>query len=135
MSNFELVPGTPGLTLDDVAHIIVPGGGRRRDGDVLSAASLDRVHLAGSVYSRQRLDRRAGRIVCSGYKTPADSRGARWSPADAPTEFFSGIPEADLMRQVLVSLGMRADSIRVERHSVDTVTNFARAEAEGHFGD
>jgi len=25
MSNFELVPGTPGLTLDDVAHIIVPG--------------------------------------------------------------------------------------------------------------
>lgn len=135
MSVFEVVPGSPGLTLHDVAHIVVPGAGRRANGNELSPASLDRVRQAAALYREQRFDLRAGRIVCSGYKSPGDTRGAPWSPAESPAESFLGMPEADLMRQALVSWGVDPTVVRVERHSVDTVTNFARAEGEGHFGD
>jgi hypothetical protein len=46
-----------------------------------------------------------------------------------------GIPEADAMRHGLLALGVLPAEIRVERHSIDTVTNFVRSEWEDHFGD
>src|SRR6266498_3411635 len=134
-TNIQIMPGTRELRVEDVTHIIIPGGGRDKGGDGLSAASHDRVTYAGALYRQLNLGEQCGRIVCSGYKSPADRRGAPWSPEDVPTETFAGIPEADSMRQVLRSLGISDAVIRVERYSIDTVTNFVRAEAEGSFGD
>ena len=39
------------------------------------------------------------------------------------------------MRLALLALGVPDTTIKVERRSIDTVTNFVRVEVEGHFGD
>ena len=39
------------------------------------------------------------------------------------------------MRDSLVGLGVAPEYIFVERHSIDTTSNFLRSELEGHFGD
>jgi uncharacterized SAM-binding protein YcdF (DUF218 family) len=135
MSDFEIRPGTRGLRLDEIGHVLVPGRGRDAAGLGLSAPSRARVLQARALFTELGLGARDGRIVCSGYKTPADDHGGAWSPQDSPAETFTGVPEADSMRRELLALGLPAESIRVERHSINTVTNFARAEAEGHFGD
>jgi uncharacterized SAM-binding protein YcdF (DUF218 family) len=76
-----------------------------------------------------------GRIICSGYKSPADDKGKNWSSEDAPGEVFRGIPEADIIRTELMRLGVPETDVYAERHSIDTVTNLLRSEREGWFGD
>jgi hypothetical protein len=131
---FEVLAGTKGLTLADAAHILVPGKGRAPSGFALNSAGLDRVILAKALYEFH-VKAQCGRIVCSGYKSPLDLKGTEWSPSDSPGEIFCGMPEADLMCRELVRLGVPELAVRVERHSIDTVTNFIRVETEGHFGD
>ncbi|MBO3738458.1 YdcF family protein [Actinoplanes flavus] len=128
---FEVLPGTAGLTLARVTHILVPGHGRDAAGTGLTPGGVDRCRTAADLH--RRLGR--GLIVCSGYKSPVDGKGDPWTGPGAAGETFRGVPEADLMRDRLVAAGIGDSSIRVERHSVDTVTNLLRAEHEGHFGD
>ena len=131
---FEVVFGTDGLTTDDVAHVLVPGRGRNGSGFGLSDEGMDRVIVAHLFYESIARSRRGG-IVCSGYKSPVDLNGTKWSPSDSPAEVFCGMPEADLMKATLVNLGVDEEDVKVERHSIDTATNFLRSELEGHFGD
>ncbi|MEU4691049.1 ElyC/SanA/YdcF family protein [Actinoplanes sp. NPDC023714] len=125
---FEVLAGTPGLTLSQVAHVLIPGHGRNADATGLTPRGEARCRAAASL-------RLPGRIVCAGYKSPIDHKGTPWSTPDAPGETFQGVPEADLMRSWLLSAGIPDETIHVERHSIDTVTNLLRAEHEGHFGD
>jgi uncharacterized SAM-binding protein YcdF (DUF218 family) len=125
---FEVLPGTPGLTLDQVGHVLVPGHGRNDDASGLTPGGADRCRTALALHTF--LDR--GVVVCSGYKSPADRKGTLRQVAG---ETFQGFPEADLMRAWLLSAGADPAVLRIERHSVDTVTNLLRAEHEGHFGD
>lgn len=126
---FEVLPGTPGLSLDGVAHVLVPGHGRNQDASGLTPGGADRCRVALAVH--HALSRR-GLVVCSGYKSPADRKGA---VVHIGAGTFRGVPEADLMRDWLLAAGADPAVLRVERHSVDTVTNLLRAEHEGHFGD
>lgn len=48
---------------------------------------------------------------------------------------FHGVPEAWSMREQLLRRGIGASAIHTEMNSIDTVTNFARSEREGHFPD
>ena len=128
---FEVLAGTPGLTLGAVAHVLVPGHGRDAAGTGLSPGGADRCRMAAALFPTPA----GGRIVCTGYKSPVDHRGRAWTTPDAPGEVFQGIPEADLMRSWLVAAGIDPAAVRAERHSVDTVTNLLLAEHEGHFGD
>jgi hypothetical protein len=131
---FETVPGTSGLRLDDVAHVLVPGRGRDDSGFGLNAGAHDRVLVASQLF--EAVVRPAGgRIVCSGYKSPIDRKGTPWRFEGRPTEVFSGIPEAELMRRELIRLGTPEGIVSAECRSIDTVTNFLRADREGHFGD
>jgi hypothetical protein len=111
MPHFELLPGTPGLELPDVAHVMIPGRGRKATGEHLARASYNRVDHAAALYVEQNLAERGGRIVCSGYKTPGDMHGELWSPQDTPTETFVGIPESDLMRRELVARGIASSAV------------------------
>ncbi|GAA4964130.1 YdcF family protein [Actinoplanes utahensis] len=129
---FEVLAGSHGLVLDEVAHVLVPGHGRDPDATGLTPAGADRCRTALALHERLG---RGGLIVCAGYKSPVDGKGADWTAPDAPGETFRGVPEADLMRSYLMAAGADPAVIRVERHSVDTVTNLLRAEHEGHFGD
>jgi uncharacterized SAM-binding protein YcdF (DUF218 family) len=137
MTDMETLAGAPGVDLADVAHLVVPGRGRDADGMSLSAESLARVTFAGRVYDELDLAMREGLIVCSGYKTPGDTNGEPWTlDGDAGGKTFVGKPESDSMRDVLLRQGLVPPAaIRVERHSIDTVTNFVRIEADGLFGD
>jgi hypothetical protein len=125
---FEVLPGTPGLRLAEVAHVLVPGHGRDPAATGLNPGGTERCRVAAELY----LSGLTGVIVCCGYKSPIDGKGQPWSMSG---ESFSGVPEADLMRNWLLAAGVPAAVIRAERHSVDTVTNLLRAEHEGHFGD
>lgn len=131
MDDFLILEGTPGLRLTEVAHLMVPGRGRDASGRGLSRASLARVEHAATLHHALQPP---GKIVCSGYRTPGDHHGGTWSP-QASGETFTGVPEADSMRRELLIRGIADDTIEVERHSIDTVTNLARVEDEGHFGD
>lgn len=126
-----MVPGTAGLTLGEVAHVLVPGHGRDLDATGLNPGGIERCRLAAELHGSGL----TGRIVCAGYKSPIDGKGRPWTTPEAPGESFQGVPEADLMRSWLLAAGVPEAVIRVERHSVDTVTNLLRAEHEGHFGD
>lgn len=126
-----MLRGTAGLTLGDVAHVLIPGHGRDQDCTGLNPAGVDRCRTAMELH-RSGLP---GVIVCAGYKSPIDCKGVAWTADDLPSETFQGTPEADLMRSWLLAAGVPAAAVRVERRSVDTVTNLLRAEHEGHFGD
>ena len=130
----ETIEGQGGVSLADVAHVLIPGRGRDATATGLTSEAHDRVVTARELYDLTVLPH-GGRIICSGYKSPSDTKGTSWSPADAPGEIFLGIPEADLMRADLIHLGVPGRDIYAERHSIDTVTNFLRSELEGWFGD
>lgn len=132
--DFTVCPGTPGLGLSGIAHVLIPGRGRSVSGFALTDEGQARVLVAHAVFEAY-CRKAAGHIVCSGYKSPADTGGAPWSPPDSPAESFQGMPEADLMKASLIKLGVPEGSIDVERHSIDTATNLLRSEAEGHFHD
>ncbi|SDT65148.1 DUF218 domain-containing protein [Actinoplanes derwentensis] len=121
-----MLPGTPGLTLADVTHVLIPGYGRDADATALTSGGVDRCRTALALH--RSLNR--GLIVCSGYKSPADHTGA---PQSIDGCSYQGVPEADLMRAWLVETGADPASIRVERRSVDTVTNLLRSDL--WFGD
>ncbi|WIM97977.1 ElyC/SanA/YdcF family protein [Actinoplanes oblitus] len=129
--SFEILPGTPGLALAEVAHVLVPGRGRTATGDGLTPEGAARVAVAADLFRTLGADR--GVIVCAGYKSPADHKGRPWTTPEAPGEVFCGVPEADLMRDALLASGGDPFLVRAERHSVDTVTNLLHAES--HFGD
>ncbi|GAA0573727.1 hypothetical protein GCM10010172_67940 [Paractinoplanes ferrugineus] len=132
--DLDIVPGTSGLRLDDVAHVLVPGRGRDGSGFGLTAESLDRLTVAGQLFERV-VRPAAGRIVCAGYKSPGDRTGTEWRSPEPPHRVFLGIPEGELMRRELVSRGLPPEAVRAECASVETVTNFLRAESGGYFGD
>jgi hypothetical protein len=134
MTSFTLLEGSPGLRPYEVAHVLLPGRGRNETGDGLSRSGEVRAQCAADFYIEQELDVQGGVVVASGYKTPADKRGDVWSPEDS-SETFRGIPEAYAYRAFLMRRGIASTAIRVEPHSIDTVTNFARSEREGHFPD
>ena len=131
---YEIMEGSPGLRLDEVAHVLLPGRGRNQTGDGLSKIGEQRTDYAADFYIDQLLSEINGVIVPTGYKTPRDKAGVLWMPEDS-NEQFRGIPEADCTKARLILRGIGASAIHVERHSIDTVTNFARSEAEGHFPD
>jgi hypothetical protein len=135
MSSFEVLQGSLGLSINDVAHVLVPGRGRNDTGDGLSARGLERAHFAATFYLDQQLEERGGVIVPTGYKTPADKAGNPWRSSDNASELYTGIPEAESMRQLFLSRGIGKSAIRAERNSFDTVTNFVYAENHGHFPD
>jgi uncharacterized SAM-binding protein YcdF (DUF218 family) len=130
----ETIMGSGGVSLHDVAHVLVPGRGRDDSATGLSADARDRVTTARTLYDLA-VRPNEGRIVCSGYKSPADDKGKNWSSQDAPGEVFRGIPEADMIRTELIRLGVPESDVYAERHSIDTVSNFLRSEREGWFGD
>jgi hypothetical protein len=70
----ETIAGRDGVSLHDLAHVLVPGLGRDDSGTGLTADA--RVQVATA---RMLCDLAArpneGRIICSGYKSPADTRG------------------------------------------------------------
>jgi DUF218 domain-containing protein len=132
---FSVLPGPTGLDPADVAHLLIPGRGRTGSGEDISTSSYDRVHVACQVFQRWKLGRQGGRIVCAGYKTPADDHGSPHEFDDLPGRVFTGLPEADGMRRALLADGVPAAAIRVERESIDSVTNLVRAEAGDLFGD
>ncbi len=134
MITVETIEGLGGVSLYNLAHVLVPGRGRDNSGTGLTPEARDRVTTARMLYDLTVRPNK-GRIVCSGYKSPADTKGENWSPADTPGEAFRGIPEADIMRAELVRLGIPETDVYAERHSIDTVTNFLRSEREGWFGD
>ena len=135
MTSFEVLDGSPGLTLAEVRHVIVPGRGRNETGDGLSQHSLERADYAATFFIDQQLEDSNGVIVPTGYKTPADKTGEPWTPLGQTLETYIGIPEAESMRLVLLRRGIGKAAISVERDSFDTVTNFVYAENRGHFPD
>jgi hypothetical protein len=132
--DLKIMPGTPGLELEDVAHVLVPGRGRNGTGSGLTAEGLDRIAVARGLYD-QVVAPHGGRLVCSGYRSPIDHHGGPWSTEEVPGRTYVGVPEADLMRDELLRRGVPLDAVHVERESIDTVTNLLRSELEGHFGD
>jgi hypothetical protein len=135
MLTYEVLEGTPGLSINDVAHVMLPGRGRDSTGHELSQKSFDRVVVGAEFFFDHSLEQNDGVIVCSGYKTPLDRNGERgWHPEDS-NEKFIGVPEADSMRRVLRERWIPDSAIRVERHSIDTVTNFTYTEAGDYFGE
>ncbi|MEU4244810.1 ElyC/SanA/YdcF family protein [Actinoplanes sp. NPDC026619] len=131
---FATAPGTKGLQLGDVAHLMVPGRGRDPSGFGLSAAALDRLAVARELYD-QIAGPASGRIVCAGYKSPNDDAGTPWRSGEPPYRVFNGMPEGELMRRQLVSMGVPAAAVDAECSSIETVTNFLHAENGGYFGD
>jgi len=135
MSSYEVLEGTPGLSVNDVAHVMILGRGRDSTGHELSQQTFNRVVVGAEFFFDQRLEEKDGVIVCSGYKTPLDTNGKKgWHPKDS-NERFIGVPEADSMRKVLEERGIADSTIRVERHSIDTVTNFTKTVAGNYFGE
>jgi hypothetical protein len=135
MTDYEVLGRSHDLLIEDVAHVLLPGRGRDPSGYDLSEQSRERTIFTAGFYTEQRLADIGGIIVASGYKTPSDSNGDLWSPEDSPDEHFLGRPEADSMRLLLIQHGVGHAAIHVERHSIDSVTNFVNSENQGHFPD
>lgn len=140
MRTYQIMEGSPGLALSDVGHVFSPGRGRDESGHGLSIRTRERAIYAGYVFIDHELEAANGVLVASGYKTPADKAGDPWSvengfsPSDDDVK-FQGKPEADSTGEIWLEMSISEESIRRERRSIDTVTNFARTEAENYFPD
>ena len=129
--SFEVIDGSAGLTLDEVAHIMVPGRGRDATGVGISWKSAERTDYAATLYVAEAFEDREGLMVLSGNKTPGDKR--------------PGIPEAEGMNNRLDQIAPELLALygrtvpvanrRLEARSIDTVTNFTQTEAHLLFGD
>jgi hypothetical protein len=128
MSNhYDVAEGSPGVTLGEVAHLMIPGRYRSIDGMGLSALTAVRVDTAAQSYADNDLASAKGVIVGSGYKNPGDHVGEPWR--DELGEEFEGIPEAYSMRfRLLGAWGLSVAQVKVDPHSVDTVTNFTNTQ-------
>jgi hypothetical protein len=138
---YRTIEGTPGLDLSEVGYVFSPGRGRDQSGEGLDPRTVARARFAGQLFIDLQLRTSQGLLIASGYKTPKDKAGRAWSVENAfnpaeEDEPFIGIPEADLTAELWMhEFGISDDSIRRERHSIDTVTNFVHAENKGHFPD
>ncbi|HTE57619.1 MAG TPA: ElyC/SanA/YdcF family protein [Verrucomicrobiae bacterium] len=119
-NSYEFIEGTPGVTEDDITHLIIPSRYRGPDGLGLGEISQQRVDTAAAFFIDHALD---GFIICSGYKNPADKGGTPWR--DPIGREFEGQPEAYGMLDRLRSTHPGVDPNRhlVEPFSIDTVTN------------
>ncbi len=106
---------------DEVIDLFIPGRGRAKKGTALAPNGFQRIKAAAEYYVEHNLAERGGKIIVSGYKTPADHDGDSW-PAEKP--YFKGIPEAYLGAFCLLDMGIPGESIIIEPFSFDTVTNF-----------
>lgn len=119
--------------LRDVTYILIPGRGRTVKGDQLTAISVKRVELAAMLFTTLNLNERDGKIIVTGYKSPADHAGSpRTSSKGIVTQ---GVPESEMMANFLEKLGIAQDNICIESTSIDTITNLAFAEAQSCFTD
>ncbi|MDB5182217.1 MAG: hypothetical protein JWO47_1, partial [Candidatus Saccharibacteria bacterium] len=120
-----IIAGTPGVGVEHVTHLLIPGRLRSPDGLDLSASSLDRVRFAADFYHRHNLFERGGIVVGSGYKSPAEQGAEPWT--DDRGRVYEGKPEAYSFQTHLIDLGVPESQTRVEPDSIDTVTNFANS--------
>jgi hypothetical protein len=120
----ETIPGTPGVAIDDVTQLLVPGRGRDPTGMGLSPESAARYAFAAAFFREHKLLERGGTIVCVGYKTPRDHSGEPWT--DPEGTVYQGVPEAISGAQLLIEEGVPKECIRVEYKSQDTPDNFVR---------
>lgn len=107
-------------------HLLIPGRGRGLDGESLTPSAELRVRRATEIYKELKLRNQDGFIIVCGYKSPADKSGV----PDRFMRGYLGVPEADLMADLLVRYGVKRDVISIERQSVDTVTNLVFAERD-----
>lgn len=112
-------------------YILVPGRGRGPDGDSLSSMAAARAVEAARIFKQTSVAEKGGYIITSGYKSPADKSGE----PDTFLRGYVGTPEADLLKDVIVAAGVPGQYVRVERDSIDTVTNFAFVEMKSFFQD
>lgn len=159
-TNYETMDGTPGIGLEDAAHVMVVGAGRNGDGTGLNPRGLQRLVTAACFYADHNLAERDGRMLLSSYRTPADRNGKPWQPpADDPTEpqwltdgpnmpaKFQGVPESYSFHTVLESISQALitkygrDVPRLQRRldpvTIDTTLNFglAAARSDAIFGE
>jgi hypothetical protein len=102
---YEVVVGTPGLFMDDVAHVLIPGRGRDATGGGLTAQGMTRVDVAALLLTSGSVTT-DGVVVCAGYKSPSDRAGERWRDPHDGDRVFVGSPEADLMKNRLMKKGV-----------------------------
>lgn len=131
MEAIRTIPSRTCNTVDKVAHILVPGRGRASSGRALTQAAKCRAREAARLFTSLELAKKSGVIVVCGYKSPADWYGLQ----NEYMEGYVGIPEADLLANELMRLGIPGSVIRVERNSIDTVTNLLFAEKPSFFPD
>lgn len=138
--------GSPGLALTDVAHVAILGRGRDASGMGLNDISASRVVHGAEFWAAHDLNQNEGSFISTGYKSPNDQTGELWSPNPNAKDpiWLQGIPEADSMDMVVGALApvLRQDygtSVaperrRIDRASIDTVTNLAQMEAQQLYG-
>jgi len=126
--------GSPGLTLDQVAHAVSPGRGRDASGYGLSTKGLLRATHAAEFIIKQGIEARGGVAIASGYKTPADKSGKPWSPPRSSEIFRRGKPEAYSTADAWRKLGVGAAAIRIEPRSFNSITNLVNCEYGGRGG-
>lgn len=125
--SYKFAEGSPGVTIYDVSHLMVPGRYRSPDGMGLSDLTAQRVDAAADFYRDKALASHGGVVVASGYKSPNDHVGEPWR--DEYGVEYEGIPEAFSIRaRFLGRKGCEGADVRVEAKSVDTVTNFTESQ-------
>jgi hypothetical protein len=130
--NYWFAEGSPGVTLDEVSHLMIPGRYRSADGMGLSDLTTQRVDTAADFYRDNNLMGQTGVVVASGYKNPGDHVGEPWRDENGVE--YEGVPEAFSMRaRFLGHRGLEGADVIVEVRSVDTVTNFTNS--QGLFPD
>jgi hypothetical protein len=122
------------LEISQVGYLLVPGRGRQNNGTTLTIPGEARVTHAAEIYHSGLLPEDFGKIVVSGYKTPAEQDSEPWTGEEVEGE-YEGIPEAVLMYRSLVRYAVPRSAIAIEPDSTTTINNFARCEADGYFGD
>jgi hypothetical protein len=147
LNGLTVAEGSPGLTLDEVAHATILGRGRNSQGEI-SSRTRARVDVGALVFAQYDLP---GNFVMSGGKSPGDPNSTLWAPEhDAYPEYngetFQGKPEAFGMDERLdeiseeLELMFEGRAVPVDRrnldpYSLDTVTNITQIEAGDLYGD
>jgi uncharacterized SAM-binding protein YcdF (DUF218 family) len=134
MAKIVVMPGTPGLQLHEVAHILPIGRGRDKTGYWISDFTVARVEYAAMVYNLLGLARVNGRFCCSGGATPFDTNGEPWWHM-MREQYYNGRPEAVSMAEIAHKLGIPSCHVREEPDSWDTVTNIVFTEKRRLLGD
>lgn len=134
MVDIKVVPGTPGLRLCQVAHVVPIGRGRDKTGHSINHFTAARVEHAVAVYVELRLAEKNGLFCCSGGATPFDKNGQPWSHP-MRRRLYRGRPEATSMIELARELGIPEGYLREEPDSWDTLTNLIFTEERRLLGD